>query len=96
MGLHDLYSGGDERSPHARPAGQGAVPGMFPCLPLCVILPNLGYLQGISDTPAWVVAKANEYARCHGKSQFVVYQGEWSVMKRSFERDIIPMARAEG
>ncbi|EIW85770.1 aryl-alcohol dehydrogenase [Coniophora puteana RWD-64-598 SS2] len=51
---------------------------------------------GISDTPAWVVAKANEYARCHGKSQFVVYQGEWSVLDRSFEREIIPMARSEG
>jgi len=51
---------------------------------------------GISDTPAWVVSRANEYARCHGKSQFVVYQGQWSVLERSFEREIIPMARAEG
>ncbi|KAH7911732.1 NADP-dependent oxidoreductase domain-containing protein [Hygrophoropsis aurantiaca] len=51
---------------------------------------------GISDTPAWIVAKANEYARCHGKSPFVIYQGLWNVMSRSFERDIIPMARSEG
>lgn len=51
---------------------------------------------GISDTPAWVVSKANQYARDHGKTPFVVYQGAWNVMERSFERDIIPMARSEG
>jgi hypothetical protein len=26
---------------------------------------------GVSDTPAWVVAKANQYARDHGLAQFV-------------------------
>ncbi|KAI0301756.1 NADP-dependent oxidoreductase domain-containing protein [Multifurca ochricompacta] len=51
---------------------------------------------GISDTPAWVVSKANQYARDHGKTPFVVYQGKWSAIERSFERDIIPMARTEG
>ncbi|KLO11194.1 Aldo/keto reductase [Schizopora paradoxa] len=51
---------------------------------------------GISDTPAWVVAKANQYAEDHGKSPFVIYQGAWNVMARSFERDIIPMARSLG
>ncbi|CAK5284648.1 unnamed protein product [Mycena citricolor] len=51
---------------------------------------------GVSDTPAWVVAQANQYARDHGKSQFVIYQGAWNVMARSFEREIIPMARAYG
>ncbi|KAH9892295.1 Aldo/keto reductase [Xylariomycetidae sp. FL2044] len=51
---------------------------------------------GISDTPAWVVAKANEYARSHGLRQFSVYQGRWSAAQRDFERDIIPMCRAEG
>ncbi|KZT58599.1 putative AAD14-putative aryl-alcohol reductase [Calocera cornea HHB12733] len=51
---------------------------------------------GISDTPAWIVAKANEYARAQGLSQFVVYQGEWSCLKRDFERDILPMCHAEG
>lgn len=51
---------------------------------------------GISDSPAWVVAKANEYARCHALTPFSVYQGEWNVMKRGFEREIIPMARSEG
>ncbi|KAJ7479824.1 NADP-dependent oxidoreductase domain-containing protein [Mycena latifolia] len=51
---------------------------------------------GVSDTPAWVVAQANQYARDHGKSPFVIYQGAWNVMERDFERDIIPMARAHG
>ncbi|SPN99643.1 probable norsolorinic acid reductase [Cephalotrichum gorgonifer] len=50
---------------------------------------------GISDTPAWVVSKANEYARNHGLRQFSVYQGRWSAASRDFERDIIPMARDE-
>ncbi len=51
---------------------------------------------GISDTPAWTVSKANEYARNHGLRQFVVYQGRWSAAARDFERDIIPMCQAEG
>lgn len=51
---------------------------------------------GISDAPAWVASKANEYARNHGMRQFSVYQGQWSAAHRDFERDIIPMCRAEG
>ncbi|TDL21316.1 Aldo/keto reductase [Rickenella mellea] len=51
---------------------------------------------GISDCPAWVVSKANQYARDHGKTPFVIYQGAWNIMERSFEREIIPMARHEG
>lgn len=51
---------------------------------------------GISDTPAWVVSKANEYARNHGLRQFSVYQGRWSAAERDFEREILQMARAEG
>ncbi|EDR13194.1 uncharacterized protein LACBIDRAFT_177284 [Laccaria bicolor S238N-H82] len=51
---------------------------------------------GVSDTPAWVVSKANQYARDHALTPFVIYQGAWSVLDRSFEREIIPMARSEG
>lgn len=51
---------------------------------------------GISDTPAWVVSAANTYARAQGKTQFSVYQGRWNVMRRDFEREIIPMARHFG
>lgn len=51
---------------------------------------------GVSDTPAWVVSKANQYARDHALTQFCVYQGRWSAADRDFERDIIPMVRDEG
>ncbi|KAB2576571.1 putative norsolorinic acid reductase protein [Lasiodiplodia theobromae] len=51
---------------------------------------------GISDTPAWIVAKCNQYARDHGLRPFVVYQGMWNAAMRDFERDIIPMCRDEG
>ncbi|KAF7334765.1 Aldo/keto reductase [Mycena sanguinolenta] len=51
----------------------------------------------VCPTPlAWVVAQANQYARDHGKTLFVIYQGRWNVLDRSFEREIIPMARAHG
>uniref|UniRef100_A0A8H8CFQ4 NADP-dependent oxidoreductase domain-containing protein n=1 Tax=Psilocybe cubensis TaxID=181762 RepID=A0A8H8CFQ4_PSICU len=51
---------------------------------------------GASDMPAWVVARANQYARDHALTQFSVYQGAWNLMDRALEREIIPMARAEG
>ena len=51
---------------------------------------------GVSDTPAWIVSKANEYARQQGLRQFVVYQGKWSAADRDFERDILQMTAAEG
>ena len=51
---------------------------------------------GVSDTPAWIVSKANQYARDHALRQFVVYQGKWSAADRDFERDIIHMCAAEG
>jgi len=51
---------------------------------------------GVSDTPAWVVSKANQYARDHGLRQFCVYQGRWNAAARDLEREIIPMCRDEG
>ena len=51
---------------------------------------------GVSDTPAWIVSKANLYARLTGKTPFVIYQGAWSIMQRDMERDIIPMCISEG
>jgi aryl-alcohol dehydrogenase-like predicted oxidoreductase len=51
---------------------------------------------GLSDSPAWVAAKANQYARDHGLRQFSVYQGFWSASARDFEREIVPMCRDEG
>lgn len=51
---------------------------------------------GVSDTPAWVISKANQYANDHGKTPFAIYQGHWNVLDRKFEREFIPMARSEG
>jgi aryl-alcohol dehydrogenase-like predicted oxidoreductase len=51
---------------------------------------------GISDTPAWVVMKANCYARDHGLRPFSVYQGRWSALLRDLEREIVPMCRDQG
>ncbi|EJD47191.1 Aldo/keto reductase [Auricularia subglabra TFB-10046 SS5] len=51
---------------------------------------------GVSNAPAWVVSQANQWALDHGKTPFAVYQGAWNVLDRSFERDIIPMARLWG
>ncbi|KAI0365741.1 aryl-alcohol dehydrogenase [Pilatotrama ljubarskyi] len=51
---------------------------------------------GISDAPAWVVSRANTYARLTGKTPFVVYQGAWSILQRDLEREVIPMVREEG
>ena len=44
---------------------------------------------GISDTPAHVVTRCNQYARDHAMSQFVIYQGKFSVAERDgFEHSI--------
>ncbi|KAF5343596.1 hypothetical protein D9757_013688 [Collybiopsis confluens] len=50
---------------------------------------------GVSNFPAWLVAKANGYARANGKTPFVVYQGEYSILKRDLEAEIIPMCQHE-
>lgn len=51
---------------------------------------------GVSDTPAWIVSKANNYARMAGKTPFAIYQGEWNILMRDVERDILPMVVHEG
>ena len=60
-----------------------------------VVAGKVFYL-GISDTPAWVVSMANEYARNNGLRPFSVYQGMWNAGMRDFERDIIPMCHQQG
>ncbi len=49
---------------------------------------------GISDTPAWIVAEANTLARCYGWTPFVAMQIEYSLVQRTPERDLLPMAKA--
>src|SRR6185437_1689067 len=50
----------------------------------------------ISDTPAWVIAKGNTMAELMGWSQFVALQVEYSLIARTPERELIPMARHFG
>jgi aryl-alcohol dehydrogenase-like predicted oxidoreductase len=49
---------------------------------------------GVSDTPAWVVAQANTLAMLRGWTPFVALQIEYSLIQRTPERDLLPMARA--
>lgn len=48
---------------------------------------------GISDTPAWIVARCNELADRMGWSPFVVNQIEYSLAERTSERELIPMSQ---
>jgi aryl-alcohol dehydrogenase-like predicted oxidoreductase len=49
---------------------------------------------GISDAPAWWIAQANTLAQLRGWSPFVGLQIEYSLIERSVERELIPMAKA--
>lgn len=51
---------------------------------------------GISDTPAWVVSRANMLAELRGWARFIGLQVEYNLMERTAERDLIPMARSIG
>jgi aryl-alcohol dehydrogenase-like predicted oxidoreductase len=47
---------------------------------------------GVSDTPAWKVAQANVIAQLRGWSPFVALQIEYSLLERSVEQELVPMA----
>lgn len=49
---------------------------------------------GISDTPAWVVSRANMLAELRGWTPFTALQIEYSLLMRSPERDLLPMANS--
>ena len=49
---------------------------------------------GISDAPAWWVAQANTLAELRGWSRFVAIQVEYSLIQRTVERELVPMAKA--
>jgi aryl-alcohol dehydrogenase-like predicted oxidoreductase len=49
---------------------------------------------GISDTPAWIVSQANTLAKLRGWTPFIGLQFEYSLVERTPERDLMPMARA--
>ena len=48
---------------------------------------------GISDTPAWIVSRMNAIAELRGKTQFVGLQIKYSLLERTVERELLPMAR---
>ncbi len=48
---------------------------------------------GVSDTPAWVVSQANTLAELRGWSRFIGLQIRYSLIDRSVERELLPMAR---
>lgn len=47
---------------------------------------------GISDAPAWVVSQCNTLAELRGWTQFIGLQIEYSLIQRSPERELLPMA----
>jgi aryl-alcohol dehydrogenase-like predicted oxidoreductase len=47
---------------------------------------------GVSDMPAWLVAKANTLAELRGWTSFVGLQIEYSLIERTAERELLPMA----
>jgi aryl-alcohol dehydrogenase-like predicted oxidoreductase len=49
---------------------------------------------GISDVPAWVVSRANTLADLKGWSRFVALQIQYSLLERTPERELLPMAKA--
>ncbi len=49
---------------------------------------------GVSDWPAWEVSAANVLADLRGWSPFVALQIQHSLLERTPERDLLPMARA--
>jgi aryl-alcohol dehydrogenase-like predicted oxidoreductase len=51
---------------------------------------------GVSDMPAWVVAKANTFAELRGWTPFVGLQIEYSLIERTPERELLPMASGLG
>ncbi|MFN5883840.1 MAG: aldo/keto reductase, partial [Bacteroidota bacterium] len=51
---------------------------------------------GISDTPAWIISKGQTLAELMGWSKFIALQVEYSLLQRTPERDLIPMAKHFG
>lgn len=51
---------------------------------------------GISNAPAWVVAKCNMLAECKGWTPFIALQAEYNLIERAVEHDLLPMCRHSG
>ncbi|MEX2219843.1 MAG: aldo/keto reductase [Phycisphaerales bacterium] len=51
---------------------------------------------GFSDTPAWIAAHAQTTAHFRGWSPLIALQIEYSLLERTVEGDLVPMAREMG
>jgi aryl-alcohol dehydrogenase-like predicted oxidoreductase len=51
---------------------------------------------GISDTPAWLIARANTLAGWHEWTAFAGVQAPYSLLRRDIEREMLPMAESLG
>jgi aryl-alcohol dehydrogenase-like predicted oxidoreductase len=51
---------------------------------------------GLSDTPAWQASRMQAIAELRGWTQFCALQISYSLIERTVERELIPMARAMG
>jgi aryl-alcohol dehydrogenase-like predicted oxidoreductase len=51
---------------------------------------------GVSNHPAWMVAKANGIADKMGWTRFTALQNYYTIAGRDVEREIVPMAQSEG
>lgn len=51
---------------------------------------------GVSDTPAWQVSRMQEIAGLRGWAPLIALQIEYSLIERTVERELIPMAREMG
>ena len=51
---------------------------------------------GISDSPAWLIARANTLAQWHDWTAFAGVQVPYSLLQRDIERELLPMADALG
>ncbi len=59
-----------------------------------IISQGLAHYIAISDTPAWVIARSNTIAELRGWHRFAGLQVEYSLIQRTPERDLFPMAHA--
>jgi aryl-alcohol dehydrogenase-like predicted oxidoreductase len=51
---------------------------------------------GVSDMAAWAVSRANTLAELRGWSPFIGLQIEYSLIERTVERELVPMAQSLG
>lgn len=51
---------------------------------------------GISDAPAWVIAKCNTLAELRGWASFIGMQMQYNLIERSIERELLPLAKNDG